>query len=57
VEIKSGATIKKEHLRGMNKLRELAGEHFVSGLVFCTARQTTPLARDVWAVPIEALWL
>ncbi|MFZ1924811.1 MAG: ATP-binding protein [Solirubrobacteraceae bacterium] len=57
VEIKSGATVKREHLRGMSKLRELAGERFLAGLVFCTARQTSPLARDIWAVPLGALWI
>jgi uncharacterized protein len=57
VEIKSGATVRRENLRGMNKLRELAGESFLAGLMFCTARQTTPLARDIWAVPVDALWL
>ncbi len=29
---------------------------FVAGLVLCTARQTIPLGRRLWAVPIEALW-
>jgi uncharacterized protein len=57
VEIKSGATVKRGDLRGMNKFRELAGESFVAGLVLCTTRQTIPLARRVWATPIEALWL
>jgi hypothetical protein len=56
VEIKSGATVRQDNLRGMNKFRELAGDSFVAGLVFCTARQTTPLARDIWAVPLDALW-
>jgi len=40
----------------MNKLRELAGDRFVAGLVLCTARQTLPLGRQLWATPIEALW-
>jgi predicted AAA+ superfamily ATPase len=57
IEIKSGATVRRSDLRGMNKLRELAGERFVAGLVLCTTRQTVPVARKVWAMPIEALWL
>lgn len=56
IEIKSGATVRRSDLRGMNKLRELAGERFVAGLFLCTARQTIPVAREVWAIPIEALW-
>ena len=57
IEIKSGATVRRGDLRGMNKLRELAGESFVAGLVLCTTRQTIPLARRIWATPVEALWL
>jgi uncharacterized protein len=56
IEVKAGATVRRGDLRGLNKLRSLAGEKFVAGLVLCTAAQTTPLGRDVWAVPIEALW-
>jgi uncharacterized protein len=56
IEVKAGATVRRGDLRGLNKLRSLAGERFVSGLVLCTAGQTTPLGRDLWAVPIEALW-
>jgi hypothetical protein len=57
VEIKSGATVRRSDLRGLAKFRELAGDHFVAGLVLCTARQTVPLGNRFWATPIEALWL
>lgn len=57
VEIKSGATVRRSDLRGLKKFRELAGDNFLAGLVFCTARQTIPLASRTWATPIEALWL
>lgn len=56
IEIKAGATVRQGGLRGLNRLRTLAGDRFVAGLVLCTARQTTPLGRQMWAVPIEALW-
>lgn len=57
IEIKSGATVRRSDLRGMTKLRELAGERFLAGLIVCTARQTTPLGPNTWALPLEALWL
>jgi hypothetical protein len=41
----------------MTKLRELASERFLAGLILCTARQTTPLGAGIWALPLEALWL
>jgi hypothetical protein len=57
VEIKSGATVRRSDLRAMSKLRELAGERFVAGLMLCTTRQTLPLGSRTWALPLEALWL
>lgn len=57
VEIKSGATVRRSDLRGLAKFRQLAGDHFIAGLILCTTRQTIPLASRVWATPIEALWL
>jgi uncharacterized protein len=57
IEVKSGATVRPKDLRGPNKLRTLAGERFVAGLVLSTTRQTTPLGRGTRAVPIESLWL
>jgi predicted AAA+ superfamily ATPase len=56
VEIKAGATFSRRDLRGLWRFRDLAGERFVAGLVLCTARQTIPLGRRAWAVPVEALW-
>lgn len=57
IEIKAGATVRREDLHSLRKFRELAGERFLAGLVLCTTRQTVPLAGGVWVVPIEALWL
>lgn len=56
IEIRAGASVGRNDLRAMNKLRELAGDRFVAGLVLCTARQTVPLGRQLCATPIEALW-
>lgn len=56
IEIKAGATVGRSAIRAIDKLRSLAGERFAAGLVLCTTRQTVPLGRQIWAVPIEALW-
>jgi predicted AAA+ superfamily ATPase len=56
IEIKAGATVGRNDLRAMNRLRSLAGERFRAGVVLCTPRQTVPLGERVWATPIEALW-
>jgi predicted AAA+ superfamily ATPase len=57
IEIKAGSTVRRGDLRGLHKFRELAGERWVAGLVLCTTRQTVPLARGIWAVPVGALWV
>lgn len=56
IEIKAGASIGRADLRAMSKLRDVAGDRFVAGLVLCTTRHTIPFGRRVWATPIEALW-
>ena len=56
VEIKAGASIGRNDIRGLRKLQALAGDRFVAGLVLCTARQTLPMGNRVWVTPIQALW-
>ncbi len=56
IEIKAGGSPGHGDLRGLRRLRELAGERFLAGLVLCTARQTLAFGSDLWVVPIEALW-
>lgn len=57
IEIKAGASVGRSDLRGIRRLRELAGERFLAGFVLCTARQTLPAGDRVWVLPIEALWI
>ncbi len=56
IEIKAGATVGPGDLRAIHRLREIAGERFVAGLVLATVRQTVPAGRRLWITPVEALW-
>jgi uncharacterized protein len=56
IQIKAGATIGRDDIRWLTRFRSLLGERFKAGLVLCTTRRTLPLGKDIWAVPIEALW-
>jgi uncharacterized protein len=56
IEIKAGATVSQSGLRGLKRFKALTKDRLMAGLVLCTTRQTIPLGRDMWAVPIEALW-
>jgi predicted AAA+ superfamily ATPase len=56
IEIKAGASVGRNDLRAITKLRSLVDDRFVAGIVLCTVRQTIPVGNRMWAVPIEALW-
>lgn len=56
IEVKAGATTGRNDVRGIRKLQELSGGRFAAGVILCTSRQTIPIGRRIWAVPIEALW-
>ena len=56
VEIKAAASIDRRDLRGMKGLAELTGDRFLRGVVFYTGRDVVPLAANITAVPISALW-
>jgi hypothetical protein len=43
-------------VRGLELLKELAGERFRRGIVLYSGRQCVPLGKDPYALPIESLW-
>lgn len=56
VEIKAAATVTASDFRGLRKLKECAGEHFVGGVVLYDGEVITPFGEGLFAVPIRALW-
>ena len=46
----------KADLRGMEVLRQAAGQNFLRGVILYTGHETLPFGPDCWAVPIDALW-
>lgn len=56
VEVKAGATIRTEDLRGLRSLARTLGDQFVGGYVLYTGQQTLSLGDDIRAVPLDALW-
>lgn len=56
VEVKASATVKGSDLRGLRKLRGLAGERFVSGVLLYDGETTVPLGDRLWAAPLSSLW-
>lgn len=56
IEIKAAAAIQARDWRGLQVLREQAGQRFVRGVVLHAGDQVLPLGDRISAVPIEALW-
>jgi uncharacterized protein len=55
VEVKASATVRNEDFRGLRKLQEITGEHFVCGVVVYDGETTLSLGPRLFAVPISCL--
>lgn len=56
IEVKAGATVRAEDLRGLRLLEARLGDDFAAGVVLCTAPEPVHLGRRLWTMPISALW-
>jgi predicted AAA+ superfamily ATPase len=56
VEVKSSRSITRSDVDGLRFLSELAGPKFVCGVILYCGDTVEPLATNIWAVPISALW-
>lgn len=46
----------KADLRGMEVLRQAAGQNFLRGVILYNGHETLPFGPDCWAILIDALW-
>ncbi len=56
IEIKAGATLSSDDLKGLRELADLAGERFHRGVVLYLGEDTIPFGPRLHALPIGALW-
>ena len=56
IEVKAAATVGAGHFKGLEALRLDAGKRFHRGIVLYTGREALPFGRDLWALPLNALW-
>jgi predicted AAA+ superfamily ATPase len=56
IEVKAGATIRSDDLRGLRLLEQRLGSDFAAGIVLCTAPEPRHLGGRLWIMPISALW-
>jgi uncharacterized protein len=56
VEVKSAISVPKTEFRGLRKLRELAGEAFVGGVVLYMGQRSYTYEDRLHVMPIDRLW-
>ncbi|MBW6454854.1 MAG: ATP-binding protein [Trueperaceae bacterium] len=56
VEVKAAATVKESDLRGLRKLRAVAGKRFVAGVVLYDGSAGIAFGDGLFAVPVRKLW-
>jgi len=59
IEVKSTANIKVEHLRGLAKLAQNAGDRFLQGYIFYGGDEVLPISKDgftFWLIPLSVLF-
>jgi len=56
VETKSAASVTESDFNGLRHLAEIAGKHFVRGIVLYSGDKIVPFAKNLFAVPLRSLW-
>ena len=56
IEVKAGASVKGDDLKGLEALKEVAKSRFKRGIVLYGGREIVPFAENVHAVPLSTLW-
>lgn len=56
IDLKASPSVQPEDAERLQFLKELAGDRFRRGVVLYLGREVQPIARDIVAVPLDALW-
>ncbi len=56
IEVKGRDAVTAADFSGLRELQSLAGRDFVCGVVLYRGNQTIPFDKNLWAVPVSALW-
>lgn len=56
IEVKSAAAVQAADFRGLRKLREVSGKHFVAGVVLYDGGATIDFGDSMFGVPMRRLW-
>ena len=56
IEVKAASSLSEGDFRGLERLREMLGTHFHSGVVLYDGEHVLPFGERLLAVPLSALW-
>lgn len=56
IAVKAAATITQDDCKGMRVLAASLGKDFLRGIILYTGNAVVPLAENIHAIPLEALW-
>ena len=56
IEVKAGATVKKDDFRGLRKLQRTEPGRFVAGVVLYDGETCASFGEGLFAVPVRFLW-
>jgi predicted AAA+ superfamily ATPase len=56
IECKVSSSVAKDNFKGLYALKEDAGDKFVRGIVLYTGSNTLQFDKDMYAMPVSALW-
>ncbi|MBC7293641.1 MAG: DUF4143 domain-containing protein, partial [Thermoleophilia bacterium] len=56
VEVKAAVSLSASDFRGLKVLAEVAGEKFARGVILYLGEDVVPVAENMHAVPLAALW-
>lgn len=56
IEVKAASSLDANHFRGLRALQNLVGEKFHRGIILHTGQELVAFGKDLYAVPVSALW-
>ncbi len=56
IEVKAGATLSPNDLKGLRALAQIAGKRFHRGIVLYTGQDAIPFGSSIHALPLGAIW-
>jgi predicted AAA+ superfamily ATPase len=56
IEVKKAESVTMDDFKGIRAFQELAGKDFIGGIVLYSGKDVAPFGKNLWAVPLFALW-